>query len=166
MADSPPQTGRNASWVPMLIAIMVVGMITISMASLVLLFFAMVPTIVAFLIDRTPQRYSTFCVGGMNFSGVFYYLMELWGGAHDVAQAFQILTDVFALLIIYGAAAFGWLLYLLVPPVVAAVLTVIARRRVESLRDIQTRLVEEWGEGLAKQSDVPFERAAQSSTQR
>lgn len=124
----------------------------VSMSSVVLLCLAMLPTLAAFIIDKTPQKYFGFCVGGMNLSGTFPSLMDLWAGVHDVDQAMDILSNVFSLAIIYGAAAFGWMVYIIVPPVVAAFLTMIAKRRAQQLRSVQSQLVEEWGEVLARSS--------------
>lgn len=147
MAMEP--TNNDASWRPVLYAGFAVGLAIVSLSSMVLLFFAMLPTIVAFIVDRSPQRYATFCVGGMNFCGTFPSLMDLWGGAHTVNASFDILTDVFALIVIYGAAAFGWMVYMGVPPVVGAMLTVFAQRRIQGLKSVQRQLIAEWGEELA-----------------
>lgn len=132
------------------IAAALVGLVVVALPTVVLLFFGMLPTVVAYLIDRTPQKYATFCVGGMNFCGVFPYVLDLWNGFHSMANAFNILTDVFALLLMYGTAAFGWALFASIPPVVVSVLTVIAQRRVSTLRTNQRRIIEEWGEDVAK----------------
>lgn len=153
MADSAKQDDQ-ASWKPLLFALLFVGVMMISMSSVVLLFFAMLPTLVRYIADRTPQKYATFCVGGMNFCGTFPALLELWTGSNTVSGAFNILTDVFSLAIIYGSAAFGWLVYMAVPPVFGAALTVMAQRRTQHLRAIQERLVEEWGEGLATSAGI------------
>src|SRR5690606_33042816 len=123
---------------------LVVCAMLVSMASVILLCFALLPTLAAFIVDRTPQRYAAFCVGGMNLSGTFPSLLDLWTGDHSIDMALHILSDVFALAVIYGAAAFGWLVYMTVPPVVAAFLTIMAQRRVQQLRAAQAQLVEEW----------------------
>ena len=127
-----------------------VALAIFSLSSVVLLGFAMLPTVVACIVDRTPQKNATFCVGGMNLSGTFASLMDLWTGAHDVNHALAILGDVFALAIIYGAAAFGWLLYMLIPPVVTTFLSMMAKHRVGQLRTLQSQLRDEWGDVLAR----------------
>ncbi|MDP6885190.1 MAG: hypothetical protein QF830_13745 [Rhodospirillales bacterium] len=113
----------------------------------------MLPTVVAFIVDRTRQKYAVFCVGGMNFSGVFPYLLDLWAGEHTAAAAMEILTNVFSLLLMYSAAGFGWAIFIAVPPVVGAFLTVMAQRRVSQLRRDQKELIEEWGEDVAVSDD-------------
>ena len=147
MANEP--SNSNASWRPILAIGLVVGMAIVSLSSMVLVFFAMLPTVVALIIDRTPQRYATFCVGGMNFCGTFPSLMELWRGDHTVAGAIDILTNVFSLFVMYGAASFGWMVYMGIPPVIGAFLTIFAQRRIQRLRSMQRELIAEWGEVLA-----------------
>lgn len=132
------------------LAMAFMGLVYVAFATVVLLFVGMLPSVVAYVIDRTPQKYATFCVGGMNFCGVFPYVLDLWETAHRTGDAFKILTNVFALLAMYGSAAFGWALYSAIPPVVVAVLTVIAQRRVSQLRTNQRRIIEEWGEDVAE----------------
>lgn len=116
-----------------------------ALPTLTLVFFAMLPTIAAALVDRGPHRYAWLCVGGLNFAGVSPYLFELWFGEHTLDQALTQLSDVLALLVIYGAAAFGWMLYMAVPPLVGAFLQIAAQRRVAVLRGQQKKLAEQWG---------------------
>lgn len=121
----------------------------LAMPFVILLGFGMMPTIVAFFLDRTPQRYSAWCVGGINLCGVLPFLLDLWSGPSTPGAAWEILLDVFNLLLVYGSAGFGWMLYIGIPPVVGAVLTVIAERRIQQCRSIQAQLIEEWGKDVA-----------------
>ena len=154
-ADPSKTTGKTASYAPVWIALTLVGVLIISLPSVILLFFGMLPTVVALIVDRTRQKYAVFCVGGMNFSGIFPYLLDLWAGEHTAGSAMEILTDVFSLLLMYGAAGFGWMIFIAVPPVVGAFLTVMAQRRVSQLRRDQKELIEEWGEDVAVAEDDP-----------
>jgi len=114
----------------------------------------MLPTIVSAIIDRTPKRNATFCVGGINLCGVFPYMMELWLGDNSMDGAMRMLTDVFALLVMYGAASFGWMIFQSLPPVVATFVTVLAQSRVASLRSTQRQLIEEWGDDVGTPQEV------------
>ncbi len=122
-------------------------------ATVILVLLGMAPTIVAYVVDRSPQRYSAICVGGMNVAGLMPFVLDLWAGMHTVGEAFDILTNVFSLLIIFGAAGFGWMLFLIIPPVVSTVLVEMAKRRADQCRTIQADLVEEWGQEVATQED-------------
>jgi hypothetical protein len=131
-----------------------VAMVIMSLPTVMILFFGMLPAIVAAIIDRSPKKNAAFCVGGINLCGIVPYLMDLWTGDNSMDGAMRILTDVFSLIIMYGAAAFGWMIYQSLPPVVGTFITVIAQSRVASLRSTQRQLVEEWGEDVATPQEV------------
>lgn len=132
------------------LVLIAVVMIPFSLPTVLLLFCTMLPTLVAALCDRGTNRFAWLCVGGLNFSGVAYYLFDLWFGSHTMDHAIEILTDVLALIIIYGAAALGWLLYLAMPPVIAAFLSIAAQRRIAQLKANQRKLIDQWGESVAQ----------------
>ncbi len=117
--------------------------------SIILLFIGLLPTIVAFIIDKSSKKYITFCVGAMNITGVLPSMLELWAGPNNIPHAIQIVTNIFDLIVMYAAAAFGWLLYIAIPPVVNALLAVVAQHRITVLRARQRELIREWGEDIA-----------------
>ncbi|MGB0682030.1 MAG: hypothetical protein ACPGOV_04960 [Magnetovibrionaceae bacterium] len=123
-------------------------LIMISLPTLIILGVGMAPSLVAFLIDRSEQKYATFCVTGMNFCGVFPYIMDLWLGTHSISLAWDIIGP-FSLMVMYAAAAFGWMMFMALPPVVSTFLTVVSQQRILALRSKQRRLVEEWGEEVS-----------------
>lgn len=122
-----------------------VALAIFSLPTLIVLIPGMLPTAVARVCDRTAQKYATFCVGGLNLCGVFPYILNLWTENHDIQAAVMIISDIFALLVMYAAAGFGWLMFMAIPPVVAAFLNVLAQRRVTMLKANQEEIVREWG---------------------
>ena len=74
----------------------------------------------------------------------------LWAGQNSFAQAIQIITNVFDLVVMYGAAGFGWILYITIPSAVSAILNIIAQRRISRLRNLQRDLISEWGKKVGK----------------
>ncbi|MCG8510029.1 MAG: hypothetical protein MI741_12450, partial [Rhodospirillales bacterium] len=150
MAREKREGGSRTNWIAFWIFVLIVGLIWLSLPTVLMIVVGMPPTLVAWIIDRSHQKSATFCVAGMNFCGLFPHLMDFWHGTHSLAAAGEIITNVFVLLSIYGAAAFGWMLYVAVPPVVGTFLTVMAQRRVAQLRTLQRQILEEWGESVAK----------------
>ncbi len=110
----------------------------------------MIPSLVARLLDRGPQRYKSICVGMANWSGVFPYVIDVFSAPNSFAGAKAILASPITYVVMWGCAALGYLLFTTVPPVVATFLTVMAQRRIASLRATQKRLIDEWGEDVAK----------------
>ena len=136
----------------------VIGLMTLAIISLptvLLIFFGLMPSIVALVIDRTEGRYATFCVLGMNLSGLFPFLTDIWFQVHTTDMAIRIMTNVFNLLIIYGSAGFGWMLYMALPPVITTFLSAMSQRRVAVLREKQVQIIEEWGESVTTILDSP-----------
>jgi hypothetical protein len=155
MANQPEEqtTQRTVSLKPILWAFAIGCMIFIFPGIVLLVAGGMLPTLTAYWIDRTPQKYSAFCVGSLNFSGVFPSVIELWTGRNTVEHAWAIIsTDPFTLAIMYGAAAVGWALYLFIPSLIVAFLTVVAQHRIAELRARQRELVRVWGTEIAVES--------------
>ena len=117
--------------------------------TLILLALGLSPTVVAFIVDKSKGKYATISVGGMNIAGITPALLELWGGKNNISAAMSILTDPLDLLIMFAGAAFGWMIYLTIPPVVSGLLTLISQHRISQLRSEQKKLIKEWGEGIA-----------------
>ncbi|HEU0069844.1 MAG TPA: hypothetical protein VFS04_00990 [Alphaproteobacteria bacterium] len=133
-----------------------IGIVVAALPTAAVLFVGMLPTMCAFMIDRTPRRYATRCVGILNFAGCWPYLLNLWKTGHDMYAAMHILLDPLSWLVIYGAAAAGWLCYLSFPSVAWALMDVFAGRRIAYLRKEQRKLIEDWGDAVAKAPIQPL----------
>lgn len=154
--DERRRRGRsNLTWM------LVVGtfLLVIAAPTMIVLFFGMLPTLVAYIIDRSSQKSATFCVGAINLIGVFPYIIDLWIDLNTIDAALNDFTDLFAMLVMYSAAAFGWLLFMTMPAVVASFVTVLQQRKVAQLRGEQKELIDEWGAEVA--ALVEMERAEQ-----
>lgn len=145
-APQARRKGMTLLWIGTILALLLPWIFP----TLIVFCLGMVPTLVALIIDRTEQKYATLSVGSLNFAGVFPYLLKLWTLPQSFESAANIVTSVFSLVVMYGAAAFGWMVFIAVPPVVIAFLVVMAQRRVAVLRANQRKIVEEWGESVAR----------------
>jgi len=134
--------------------IIVTLLIMVALPTVMMIGFGMLPAIVAGIIDRTEEKSATFCVGGLNFCGLFPYLLELWIQDNSLSEATGLLTDVFVLAVIYGGACMGWLLYLSLPPVIASFIQVMSQRRLQQLRSTQKELIKEWGDEIIMDADL------------
>ena len=63
--------------------------------SIVLLLVGLLPTMVAFIIDKSSGKYATLCVGAMNITGIFPSIYKLWTGQNNFTQAIQIISNIF-----------------------------------------------------------------------
>ena len=130
--------------------VVIIALFMAALPSAVLLCFGMLPTMCVFLIDRAPQRYATRCVGALNFAACWPFLLNLWKEGHSMVAAMHTLLEPLSWLVIYGSAAAGWLCYLSFPAVAWALMDVFAGRRIAHLRKEQRKLIEDWGDDVAK----------------
>ena len=136
--------GSNITWV----IVVAVTLFVIALPTMILLLFGMLPSMVALIIDRTKGKSAAFTVGAVNFIGVFPYIMDLWKGGNTLDQALGML-DIFTMLMMYSAAAMGWLLFMSAPAVISSFILVLQQRKIASLRKQQKSLIEEWGPDVA-----------------
>ena len=147
-----PAGARRASVKPLLWVFMFTLTMFVFPAMVMVLIVGMLPTLVAAFVDKTPKKFAAWCVGGMNLAGVFPSLQDLWAGETTIRQAMSILGSPADLLVMYAAAAFGWMIYIAVPPVIRSIMTVVAQHRIAQLRSDQRNLIGEWGAGIADQA--------------
>ena len=113
--------------------------------TVIVLAVALVPTGVAFVVERGKGYYGGLTVGAMNLAGAMPYLTDLWFKGHTVPAAIGIITNVFAWMMFYGAAMFGWAIYATTPSIVSAFMAMTAGHRITAMRAQQRELVQKWG---------------------
>lgn len=111
----------------------------------ILIVAGMLPTIVAFIIDRDPEKSAPITVGAMNFCGVMPFAIQLWEGGHSMPVVMGLLSAPVTWFLMYGAAGIGWLLYYGLPPIIAAAVVFRDEVRMRDLDAQRRELVEEWG---------------------
>ena len=146
--------GKRRATKPLLIAMGALGLLLLALPTTMVLAIGMAPTMTAFLGDRTPGRFLTKYVAGMNFAGVIPSLYHLWTTGHDLATAMKVVTDVYSWLLMYGAAAMGWMLFMGLPGAVAMFRDLNAKRRIYVLREKQKDLINEWGDCILPASET------------
>ena len=152
--DAETRTMSRANQV--LTLVLVSALVALSLPTCVLLAFGMLPSWVAYFIDRKRGRYAFRCVAGINTTGVAPYALGLWATDHTLWDSVDLLLDPISLSIMYGTAALGWMLYLGMPPVVGTFLNIAAQRRIRELKTEQSELVSEWGSAVSTGGyDVP-----------
>ena len=133
--------------------------------TVIVLSVAMIPTGVAFLMERRKGYYGGLTVGCMNLAGVSPYLFDLWFNGHNVQAAVGIITNVFAWMMFYGAAMFGWAIYSTTPSLVSTFMTMTSGRRITALRAQQRELVQKWGPDVESVYEPERAKAAAAANQ-
>ena len=125
--------------------ILVPLVLVFALPTVVLMALGLLPTIVAYIVDRREEKYAAYCVGGFNLSGVMPYLFSLWATGDSMHALGGILTSPFSWLVMYGAAALGWLANYWAPQVTMRIRRARDRSEVARLRRRQEQILEEWG---------------------
>ena len=143
---APRRFSSQILWFTVIVALLLPWILP----SIIVVLVGMVPSIVALVVDRSPRKYGTLTIAALNFAGVLPYLVKLWAKSQNLENALNIVVDVFALMVMYGAAGFGWMIFLTIPTSVASIFMVISQRRIAVLRENQRKILEEWGESVAR----------------
>lgn len=137
--------------------VFILGMM-FALPTMLVLTLGLLPTLVAFVVDMNPRKYAARSVGFLNFAGTLPFLISLWTGQHDLLSAMKILTDVYAWLVIYSAAAMGWLIYLGMPSVAGFLMQFHATQKIRHLEHARKKLINEWGEAVDRNRAPPPRR--------
>ena len=146
-------SSASASSTKAIIILIIVGLLVFTLPTVLVLMTGMGPSFIAYATDRRREKYKTLSVGCMNLLGVLPLLTMLWTRDHSFDMAFSLFVDPFNWLIVLGAAATGWTIFLIAPSVVAMFLSSRIELSVDRLKRRQNKLIEEWGDGVSGNND-------------
>lgn len=130
------------------------AIVALFLPSFMLLAAGMIPTGIAYLVDRRPSKHCARTVGWMNLAGCFVVLLRLWNAEHTVVHALELLGDPLNWVIMFGGAAIGWVFYLMLPPMITGYLAIRFNLKRKELVNEQQELVKEWGEDVESKADM------------
>ena len=112
-----------------------------------ILFFGMLPTVAANLIDKSRQKSRAISVGLMNLSGCLPFLLELWmsPAPNAIDHATSILMQPKTVVIIYAVAAAGYAIEAAVTGMVATLMQQRAAARLKTIEKELNELADRWG---------------------
>ncbi len=119
--------------------------------SAVFLLICLIPTFIAFFVDRNLPRTLGVTVGAANLTGAVPRWLEVVEANHDPVFALNLALQPMTLLMAYAAAAIGWIIYLAATRFVALVVVSKAEMRIQRLLKQEQNLVERWGPEIKKQ---------------
>src|SRR5690242_4059918 len=103
----------------------------------------MMPSIAVFFSDARRPRYLSYTVALLNGAGVLPFLLAVAKSGLSFAAAAQKLSDPFTWLVMYGAAAAGWLTYAATPALARICIEVQAAHRRRALDALAKAIREE-----------------------
>jgi hypothetical protein len=111
---------------------------------------AVLPTVVAYFMDNAPGKQVTRAIGVCNLAGALPWLLPMLiaGMRMERIEIIPLMTNPKAWIIIYGAAAGGWLLVFLCRFIARFLVVVFLEYKIASLERFQQKLVDEWGQQI------------------
>jgi hypothetical protein len=111
---------------------------------------ALVPSMVARIVDAGPGRYLTFTVFSLNLVGALYFVHELLTLGNSLDMVAIVLQDSIGWLAAFSGAGCGWLLFLAMPSLVAKMAEAQSALRMRRVHRDQAQLTSEWGEVVSR----------------
>jgi hypothetical protein len=143
MTATPARPRRK--YLSIALYLMIPLVLVFALPTVILVTLGVLPTIVAAIVDRREEKYAAWCVGGFNVSGVVPYLIQLWAHGDSRMALAGIAGNAYTWLVIYGAAALGWLANYWAPQITMRIRRMRDRNEVVRLRRRQEQILEEWG---------------------
>jgi hypothetical protein len=122
-----------------------------------LLAIGMMPTFVAFIVDRSRTKTKAITVGAMNLAGCMPFLIELWTGSNSVDTAIDIILDPVAVIVMYSAAGVGYLIDWMVSGLVASMMYQKGLMRKNAIKERQEALITRWGPEVT--GEIPLDES-------
>lgn len=150
MAKKPSTAKSGIPFSAKLAILMVMVCAVVLLPATLIFVITMLPTFVAMIVDRQPEKTMWLTIGALNLAGAMPSWFKLWGMGGQMQDAVVIISDTSVLLLAYGAAGAGWVIHQNVTPLIAAL---IVKRNDIRLKDIdkkQKELARKWGADIAK----------------
>lgn len=119
-----------------------------------LLLIGMLPTAVAWMIDRSKQKSKTLTVGAMNFAGCFPYLMGVWTAFDPAVVSARYLGDPLTIIMIYGAAFVGYVINYVSVAAFSSYAAQRAKDKISKIDKEKKALEKRWGKKVNGQTPL------------
>lgn len=145
----PPPAGKpRTPFVVWLTAVMGLATAAIFLPTTIIFTVGLIPTLVAAIVDAHPRKTAWLTVGAMNLAGTVPVWIAMIDAGNNIGAAFQTILQPTQILIAYGGAGIGWMIYHNVPPLIAAMQINRAEKRVRDIDRRLSELVRKWGENV------------------
>lgn len=133
-----------------LIILLVLSLLMTFVPVAFLILFGMAPTLITSIIDNRRERYRTICIGSLNLVGVLPAALNVLEQDHSFERALLVLADATTWFYILTATVIGIGIAFVGPAIVATFYVARLEKRNNQLKRHQKKLVDEWGEDVAR----------------
>lgn len=155
-AAAPEKKGGGKVWI--ILVMTAFGASVWFILPSLLLLVGMIPTMVELFFGNDRKGSSVLAIGAMNAAGIMPFLIELWQKGQTMENVVAILSQSTTWLVMFGAAAVGWLILFAVPQAIASLALARAETRIQLLKENLGRLKITWGSEVA--TTKPLEKIA------
>lgn len=143
-------TVSSSSGTGYVIAIVAMAMLVsaYSMYSVIIVLFGLLPGMVAMIIDQDPRRFISKIVLTFNGLGLAPFLIKIIRSKSGNSVAIEIIIDPRTWMMIFAAAAVGWVLYWVFPQVALMLHNMKINLRIKHLEMEMSKLCGEWGDDI------------------
>lgn len=137
---------RGLGWQKHLFTVVGLTCAVLFMASSLIIFAGMMPTIAANLLDKSRQKSRAISVGMMNFAGCVPFLLELWmsPSPNSIDTATAIIMQPRTIIIIYVLAGAGYAIEAAITGMVATLMQQRAQSRLKEIDKQLTEMTDRW----------------------
>lgn len=134
----------------LLLVIAIVAIVVMQQSALFVMF-ALLPSVAAYPVDRSPNKEKFKAITAMNLAGIWPYVAELGQQGFTQEATYMMMSDVYAWAVVYGAAALGYALVWISPLFTLSLMELMARMKLHHLEHRQEKLVREWGDRIKEE---------------
>jgi len=156
------QDRGRAIWSRLAIVVFLLPASAVLLPTAIVLAVTMLPSIVARTVDRVPGKAFTVTVGMLNAAGSAPAVIQVWSMGHNLRAAELVLGNPLFWMLAYLAAALGWTIFLMLPPIMRRYYGVVSQGRVAVLQKRQDKLRELWGEAVTGNTTAASEPSAEA----
>jgi len=151
--SAQPKPRKKKGWVLPLLLLMPVALVLLP--TTLVLIPALIPTLVARIVDPMPGRQLTITVGSLNLAGSLWFVHDLWSAGQSFSAIVPALSDMLGWLSALMGAGAGWSIFSLMPVLSRSMAHAKSNLRLARIRKAQEELVEQWGEPVRESAGLP-----------
>lgn len=143
-AKTPKKKGKGLQ-----ILFVVMMFLTVIWPTACLLIPGMLPALICLMTDRDREKALALTVGATNFAACLPFVLKLWSVGQNLDNAIKLLREPMTVFVMFMGAGVGYMIYMIVPGVVASVMAGTAGGRVARLQANMEELKRVWGPDVA-----------------
>jgi len=136
---------RGSAKVTIFMVIFSLIMIVVFQTGYIFFLMGMLPTIIAFYVDRSRSHNKFQTVMACNLSGIIPIMARMLMEKKSATITTELMSDPMNWLIIYASAAFGWMLVFMAPLFAQFLISMFHQGQIARFQNLQDRIVRDWG---------------------